>query len=103
LINGDFASAESNFRVAKCDYNLALALLMNDKTSEAIETLECADKGAEEYYLMAVAHARNNQQEQAIRSLEKAISIEDTLKERAKTDKEFIDYFEEDDFDRLVN
>lgn len=102
MINGDFDSAESNFSAADCDYNLALAQIMNEDNSKALETLDCSDKGAMEYYLMAVANARSNNQEQALSNLEKAISIDSGLKETAKTDKEFIDYTGNDAFERII-
>lgn len=102
MINGDFASAESNFAAANCDYNLALAQLMNNKAEKAIATLECADKGAAEYYLLAVIYARQANETNIISNLEKAIAIDPAYKNTAKKDKEFIKLFDKEAFQALV-
>lgn len=102
MIEGDFAKAESNFSKAKCSYNLALAQLMNDKGAQAIETLECSEKGAKEHYLLAVAHARDKNQEKALSHLEAATEKCNKMKKVAKNDKEFIDYFDTDEFANII-
>lgn len=102
IIKGDFAKAKSLFGNTSCDYNLALAQVMNENYDKAQQTLECADKGAREHYLMAVVGARKENKEMVLKYLKKATSMEASLKEEAANDEEFIDYFNDEDFKAVV-
>ncbi|HKK09471.1 MAG TPA: hypothetical protein VJ939_01485 [Bacteroidales bacterium] len=102
MIEGDFAKAESNFKAADCNYNLALAQLMNDKADKAVSTLECSEKGAKEHYLLAVIFARKDNQSKSLEHLEVAVEKCSALKANAKIDKEFIDYFDAEEFKSIV-
>ncbi len=102
MIEGDFAKAENNFAAADCDYNLALAQLMNDKADQAISTLECSEKGAKEHYLLAVIFARKDNQSKSLEHLGTAVEKHEKLKETAQKDKEFISYFDTEEFKTIV-
>jgi hypothetical protein len=76
---------------------------MDDNTSAATSNLECARKNGATYYLLAVIGARTDNQTMMLNNLEKAVRANDKYKAEAKVDREFIEYFNNDDFMAIVN
>ncbi|MFO8054420.1 MAG: hypothetical protein R6U19_04560 [Bacteroidales bacterium] len=103
IINGNYQKAVSSYQDVNCDYNKALALLMLDKASEATQVLDCAEEIAAKYYLLAVIGARTDNSNMIYTNLKKAIEMDGKYKDQAKIDREFIDYFGEDQFMDIVN
>jgi len=103
IVSGDYATAISNMSSKNCAYNLALAQLLNKDPKKALSTLDCIqDKDANTYYLMAIAGARMNDNNILITNLKKAIQMDSSLRKQAENDREFIKFFENDDFKGLV-
>lgn len=102
IVNGNYEGAVSSFSDVKCDYNKALALLMLDKTNEATRVLDCEDKDAQVHYLLAVIGARTDNTNMLYTNLKKAIEMNPEYKAEAKIDREFIDYFEKEEFKGIV-
>ena len=102
IANGKYDKALQQMKRKDCDYNVALAQLVSGNTDKAVSTLECIPESAEKHYLMAVAGARQDNKDMAFDNLVKAVKADSSYKEKAKTDKEFIDYFDMPDFKSLV-
>lgn len=102
IINGNYSAALSAYQDVECEYNKALALLMDEQTNEATQVLDCADETARKHYLMAVIGARTDNDNMLYTNLKKAINMDESYKEKASYDREFIDYFEKEDFTEIV-
>ena len=102
MLKGDFAGAEKAFSSKTCDYNLALAQLENGNAATATKTLDCSDKTAESYYLLAVIGARTNNLSMIADNLKKAIDLVPAYKEEAKKDMEFLKFKDKAEFQNLV-
>ncbi len=102
ITEGDYNKALNLFRGKKCNYNVALANLLSGNSSIAENNLKCAPKDAESYYLMAVVGARTNNTSLLYDNLIKAVKANPSLKEKAKEDREFINYFNNPDFKNVV-
>lgn len=102
MIKGDYSGAESALADPKCTYNLALAQLSNNKTDEAIKTLDCAEKTGEVYYLYAIIGARTNNTNMLYDNLKKAIKEVPSYKEEAKKDLEFYNFRSTAEFQGIV-
>jgi len=102
MIKGDYAGAESSMSDQKCTYNLALAQLSNNKTDDALKTLDCSEKTGEVYYLYAIIGARTNNTDMLYSNLKKAIKEVPSYKEEAKKDLEFHNYMNVAEFQNIV-
>lgn len=102
LAAGKYDQALSLMGAKKCNTNVGLAQVMTGKYSEAANTLKCAPESAHNYYLMAVAGARNADVKMMIDNLTKAIQGDPSLKAQAAEDREFIKYFSNAEFMNLV-
>lgn len=103
MIKGNYGSAVSNFGSKSCDYNLALAQLANGDASAATKTLDCVDnKDGKVYYLLAVIGARTNNTNMLYNNLEKAVKAVPNYKNIAKKDREFLNYYEKEEFKKIV-
>jgi len=103
IIQGDYASATSNYGGAK-SFNAALAALLNGSNSIAATIDGSSDKDeALSYYLKAVAGARAGDNDMMINNLKTATSKDASLKAKAKEDAEFIKSRENADFQSAVN
>lgn len=94
---GNYADAEKNL---KSGVAAAQAAVLNGDLSKASQLL-ANDKSADGYYLKAVIAARQNNANDAISNLKNAIGKDASLKERAKTDIEFVKLFENPAFKAL--
>ncbi|MCF8304649.1 MAG: tetratricopeptide repeat protein [Bacteroidales bacterium] len=99
---GDYQKALNHFGNERCNYNVALTELMLDNTADAADQLKCTQKDAMDYYLMAVIGARTGDNDMLYDNLRKAIKEDTQYKEEAKTDREFIEYFEKPEFKEIV-
>jgi len=98
----DYKGAISKFAGVSCNYNVALANLIDGNNNAASSNLECARKNGATYYLMAVVGARTGNQSMMISNLQKAIRVDNKYKAEAKIDREFIKYFNNAEFQALV-
>jgi len=102
LEKGNYKAALNKFAGVKCNYNVGLTQLLSGNTSEATQQLECARKNGATYYLMAIAGARSGNESMMMTSLEKAIAADAKYKKCAAIDREFIKYFENAAFNKLI-
>lgn len=100
--NGEYEKALQMFGNKKCDFNVALAQALLEKYDEANNNLNCAQENCKTNYLQAVIGARQDKADVVISHLAKAFEINPKLKAKAANDKEFIKYFENEDFKNLV-
>jgi tetratricopeptide (TPR) repeat protein len=98
---GDYTKANSMLVTSKCSYNLGLAQLVSGNTTAAQGTLECAPQNPDTYYLLAICGARANNTKTLYDNLMKAV-VDPKLKEQARTDKEFLNYANSQDFKNIV-
>ncbi len=102
IFKGDYAQAVSLMRAANCDYNLGLAQLLNGDNNNAKSTLDCAPQTASSFYLKAIIGARTSDKAMMIENLLKAVEADAKYKVDAKTDREFMKYFNDQDFKNIV-
>ncbi len=99
---GNYNGAVNSFGGTKCDYNLALAHLLSENYNAAKSTLECAEKTAENYYLMAIVGARTSDDNMVFENLKSAIAKDASYKETAKEDREFMKYYSNPSFQSAI-
>ncbi len=100
LMDGEYEGASASFAsAAKSDvvtFDKGLALLLNGNYSGARNTLGEVTKsdklGAEAYYLIAIASARENRVSDVASSLKAAVEKDPSLKDKALNDLEFNKY-----------
>ncbi|MFH1119542.1 MAG: outer membrane beta-barrel protein [Bacteroidota bacterium] len=86
----------------KCNSNVALAQIMTGKYTEATNSLKCAPESGHNFYLLAVAAARNAEVKGVVDNLGKAFAKDPTLKAQAAEDREFIKFFGNPEFMSIV-
>ena len=103
IMTGDYASAVSSFG-ADNSFNSALAKLLNGNPADVATTIDASPvkDDAMSYYLKAVAAARQAKADDLVSNLKTAISKDATLKDRAKTDCEFLKYKDNDAFKTAI-
>ena len=99
---GKYEEALAGMKGKKCDYNLALALILSGNTGDAGKQLDCATKDGNTYYLSAVLAARTNNAAMVYENLGNAVKADANLKATAKNDREFIKFFETAEFKKIV-
>lgn len=100
---GEYAKALNYFKGVDCDHNLALAQMLSDNMDGALNNFKCAPESGKTYYMLAVYGARTNNADMVYENLGKSIQkCGEKLKGKAKTDREFIKYFDEPNFKSLV-
>lgn len=100
--NGDYSKALSLFGNKTCDYNVALAQVLTKNYVDAEKNLNCAPKDAATYYLTAIVGSRTDNTTLLFDNLGKAIQADPKYKGYAATDREFIKYFNDPNFQALV-
>ncbi|MEI7594470.1 MAG: tetratricopeptide repeat protein [Bacteroidota bacterium] len=95
---GDYAGAIGLLGELKCNYNKGLAQLLSKDNAGAQESLDCAKKTAEVYYLTAVLGARTNNVGMIAENLRNAIAADAKYREQAKDDREFLKFFNNSQF-----
>lgn len=99
---GDYETAVNNFG-SICDFNAALAKLLNKDYEASMKTLECIeDPDALADYLKAVNGARTDREEVVMNNLRAAIGKDAALKEYAKKDIEFSKYAANETFKSII-
>lgn len=99
---GIYQAAINAFSGKTCQYNIALAQLMNGNADAAWSTLNCAPESAHVAYLKAVISAQRENANQVYSNLGRAIQLDSSLKEVAQKDRQFIRYFSASEFQELV-
>ena len=99
---GNYNAALSSFGSKKCDYNVALALLLSGNNTAAGAAIECAPLNAQTYYLMAIIGARTNNLNMIYDNLKKACSEDAIYKAQAKDDLEFAKYNKNSEFQNSI-
>lgn len=101
---GNYSTAVDYFGSA-CSFNAGLAKLLNGNPDGAIQAAECGEDkdNAMNYYLKAVAGARKNDSDLLFNNLRTAVTKDASLKQMAKTDMEFYNYFDNNTFQSIVN
>lgn len=103
LKQGNYSEAVKQLRNKSCSYNLAYAQLMNEDITGCIRTLDCClDQNEDVNYLRAVAYARQDDKDNALKNLKASVDIEYDYKKKARTDVEFKKYWEDEDFKLIV-
>lgn len=102
IIKGKYDIAISYFGNA-CDFNAALAKLLNKNYEAAISTIGCSkDESAQAYYLRAVLGARTDNADMVLNNLRTAVGKDVNLKAYAKKDAEFLKYFTDETFKSIT-
>jgi hypothetical protein len=102
IMDGEYEAAVNYFQNHKT-FNTALAMLFAGKNDTANKTIDVVEKEcAMNYYLKAVINARIGDEGAVMNSLRTAIEKKAELKEMAKTDLEFRNYFENETFKTIV-
>lgn len=99
---GNYKQALTSFGNKTCNHNVALAQLLSGDISGANQNAKCAPENARTFYLLGIIAARANDMQAMISNLRKAISADATLKNTAKSDREFIKFFMNPEFQALV-
>ncbi|MCX6231949.1 MAG: hypothetical protein NTZ33_10435 [Bacteroidetes bacterium] len=99
---GNYSGAVSSFGKTACDYNVALASLLNGNVTAASTAIECAPKDAQTYYLAAVIAARNNNANSIYSNLKQAVAMDASYKAQAKDDLEFVKFKNTAEFENAI-
>jgi Flp pilus assembly protein TadD len=102
ILEGDYAAAAQMTNNPECNHNTGLIQLLNKDYAAAQATFECAPEDALTYYLLAITGARQDNSQLVFDGLMKAIEMDPELKNEAKYDREFINYFEVPEFQAIV-
>ncbi|MFP4447725.1 MAG: tetratricopeptide repeat protein [Bacteroidales bacterium] len=102
IIEGEYESAV-NYMQSFESFNTALAMLLSGESSKANNMLATLDEtDAMVNYLEAVIAARDGDDNEVYENLRTAVEEDEELKETAKTDMEFVEYFENETFQSIV-
>ncbi len=100
--NGKYEAA-MNYLSGISSFNTALAMILTNKNNSAVSTLEDQESQTPmDFYLKAVAGARMDNSTMAFDNLRTALGKDASLKELAKTDMEFAEYFDNQTFQTIV-
>ncbi len=103
LLEGDYAKAEEYFG-ASTSLNAAICKILVEKYDAALQLLNANNQEVGlKYYLKAVASARKAEKDPVMENLRKAVNLESKWKSYAKTDMEFVKYFEDSTFKAIVD
>lgn len=102
IAQGNYAQAAPSLSGVKSN-SAALAQILNNDYSSASATLnKISEPDATTSYLKAIVAARTNKDTEVISNLKEAISQDSSFKDRASKDLEFINLFNDSDFQSLV-
>lgn len=103
IVNGDYSGALKDMNNKSCDYNTALAQMLNKDYAAAQKTLDCvAEKDAKTYYLRAVLAARMKEESKVLSNLTECVKLDASYKAKAKRDAEFKRYKKLSQFQAIV-
>jgi len=100
---GDYQKAVALLKTAECNHNTALSQMLANELDAALKNMKCAPENPKTYYNLAVYGARTNNAQMIYDNLGKAVEKDSSLKQKAKDDREFLKYFEEEAFKAIVN
>lgn len=102
IIVGDYTAA-NKYLGESCEFNTALAKLLDKNNAGAVKTVDCSiDKETGlGYYLKAIAAARSGSKDEMLSNLKSAISADSKYKSMAKEDMEFYKFFDDAGFQGL--
>lgn len=103
IIQGDYQAASTALASNTCTYNLAMAQLISGNEQAALNTLNCTPESPQVFYLKAIIGSRRNDTNLLFNNLRSAIAAEPSYKAIAQKDREFIRYFEQAEFQEIVN
>lgn len=102
IMEGNYEAAVNYFGNT-CEFNTALAQVLNDQLQDALSTLNCIENDdAMNYYLKAVIGAKNENEDMVFSNLRTAVGKDSDLKDLAETDLEFRKYFDNETFQSIV-
>lgn len=102
ILKGKYDIAKSYFGTA-CEFNSALAKVLNQNYEDALSTLQCdKTEAANVFYLRAIVGSRIENTDMLYNNLRTAVGKDSKLKAYAKEDAEFIKYFGNDTFKSIV-
>ncbi len=102
IMDGEYEAAVNYFQNHKT-FNTALAMLLAGKNDTANKTIDVVEEDVPmNYYLKAVINARIGDEGAVMNSLKTAVEKDADLKQMAKTDLEFRNYFENETFKTIV-
>jgi outer membrane protein OmpA-like peptidoglycan-associated protein/Tfp pilus assembly protein PilF len=102
IMEGEYEAAVNYFQNHKT-FNTALAMLLAGKNDSANKTIDVVEEECPmNYYLKAVINARIGDEGAVMNNLRTAIEKKAELKDMAKTDLEFRNYFENETFKTIV-
>ena len=95
IIEGDYQDAVVNF-TGQNTLNAGLAQILNGDNEAAKKKIAASPEAgtAMAHYMQAIIGARSNDQTMVTSNLKKAIALDGSLKEKAKTDMEFLKYMD---------
>jgi tetratricopeptide (TPR) repeat protein len=102
ILDGDYAAAQRMTGGVECNHNTGLIQLLNKDYKAAQKTFECAPPDALTYYLLAITGARQADDQLVFDNLMKAIDMDPELKNEAKFDREFLNYYNVPEFQAIV-
>ena len=102
VLKGDYQAALSSYSGRTCTHNVALAQLMTDNKDGAMNNLNCAPESAAVSYLKAIIGARQNNTSLLYENLRRAVELDSDYAEIAAEDREFIQYFNQGEFQEIV-
>jgi len=90
ILDGNYAEAQQAMGNRSCDYSVALAQLLSKDYVAAKSAIDCVQpKDAKAFYLAAIIGARQNNANEVMYYLEKAIELDASYKAVALKDAEF--------------
>ena len=103
IMEGDYAGAKQAMGNRSCDYSVALAQLLSKDYTSAKSSIDCVQpKDAKAFYLAAVIGARQNNENDVMTNLAKAIELDKSYAKEAAKDAEFKRYKTSTAFKNLV-
>jgi hypothetical protein len=101
--DGQYAEAVTDFGTSQT-FNAALAKVLAGDYDGALTTIDKSPEkeDALSYYLKAIIGARKGNKDMMTNNLRTAVTKDPSLKDKARTDVEFLKYREDSDFKSIV-
>jgi len=100
---GEYDLAIQTFEGQRYDYNKALAYTLKKDYSNAKTVIDKIDnKTANDFYLRAIVGARSKDLDLLTTSLTRAIKLDPSLRQKAKVDREFRNYWDKPEFENAL-
>lgn len=103
ILNGNYDEAIESIPSSKCDYNAALAQLLKGNYEDAVAKINCQKTlTADDYYLRAIAYARQSNTDDMGASLKLAVEADASMAAKATNDMEFHSYWSDNVFKNAI-